>query len=431
MLIKKEYQKSITKKVVDFLFSNNLRIKFVDSITGKITSKIHLPFVAEISLVFVLFIIIYKGLLLKYFSLLGSPYLIPAILLVGLIFCNKKYLIFRKYHFWYLGFLLISAVSMIFAKAFGISNTILFSGFYIFAQFFIVLLVSQSSKKKALITNAIIWLPMPVFIYGIWQIFSGIDTSGWFSSFESGGVRAFGFFGNPNVFGILASMVCIFSLGLFLEKKNKVYLTPVVLGFLAAGFSFSRSAWLGLVASLFIIFSIYFKKLFWQTLILPLVAFIIPKIRERILVIFRPDFVLDSSLDGRIWSFINGRFLWLKRPILGWGPGSYGGEIAASAPSPVYLEGIQNGYTALYYADNQYIEILVQVGIMGIIAFLGFVVSLFARLVTLSRKRNYYALGALGAIIVFFIAGGFANVLEFSALAIPAGILIGVTEDEK
>ena len=123
---------------------------------------------------------------------------------------------------------------------------------------------------------------------------------------------------------------------------------------------------------------------------------------------------------------INGLFIFKKYPFIGTGPGSYGGKLALNYTSPVYLEGIQNGYTALYYTDNQYLEILIQGGLLGIFSFGGFVISALVSLVHKYKgNKDLMTLTGLAVFICFLTSGLFANVLEFGAIAVPMAIILG------
>ena len=102
-------------------------------------------------------------------------------------------------------------------------------------------------------------------------------------------------------------------------------------------------------------------------------------------------------------------------------PGSWHGT-----RSPAYLDGMQRGYTALYFTDNQFLEIIVQIGIFGLLSFFGFVVSAYLYLIEKAQKKDIMALAAGGVFTAFLVAGIFANVLEFGAIALPTGIILGV-----
>ena len=194
--------------------------------------------------------------------------------------------------------------------------------------------------------------------------------------------------------------------------------------------SFSRTAWLGCLLGIVVIVVLYNYKLIIYVP-LTLLVLLIPKIKNRFLASFTNNYSVASSLDGRKWAITNGFYIFKQHLLLGSGPGSYGGKLAANYASPVYLEGIQKGYTALYYTDNQFLEILVQGGILGFLSFCGFVVAAFVNLMRqYFDKNDLFALFTAGAFICFLFSGLFANVLEYGAIAVPMGLILGASFNE-
>lgn len=304
----------------------------------------------------------------------------------------------------------------------GVSRVAILMGFVLFSQLFLAILVGQSLKAESL-NRALLGISIPAILLSIYQFFIlKTDNSLWVSAYESGNVRASAFFGSPNVLGILMAFISFLSIGMFLRTRSKIYIIAGALSFFSMTISLSRAAWLGFLVAAIVMIMLNNVKLLYLGLLMPLALFS-SVIRQRVIVLFNPSFLFDSSLDGRIWSLMNGLYLAKKYPF-GTGLGSYGGELALKSASPVYLQGIQNGYTALYFADNQYVELLVQGGFFGLILFIGFLVSVICALLK-KAKENGLALAALGAFITFAVSGMFANVLEFSAIAVPLGLIIG------
>lgn len=227
------------------------------------------------------------------------------------------------------------------------------------------------------------------------------------------------------------AMIALISLGLLIKNKNIIYLVTLIPSILAMVFTFSRSAWLGFLLALLLATIIYNYKLLIYSPILLLVL-TVPQIRNRLAITLTGNYKMASSLDGRLWAMANGLYIFKQHPLIGAGPGSYGGKLAAEFGSPVYLEGIQKGYTALYYTDNQFVELLVQGGILGILSFVGFIVSVITALVRKSlEKKNILVLAMLSTFFCFLIGGFFANVLEYGALAVPMGLILGVALNES
>lgn len=420
---KEIYSESQLSKILNYLFSENFSLVFFKSYIGKSLSFICLPQLSFALTVLSVLLFFYEGFVSRFVPI--SISVLPSVLLLtAFVVADKTKLKIRKFHFWYLAFLLILFVSALFGVAFGVPKILMILGLALFGQFFIAILLGQALKNKL---NLLIFSGLPAAGFGIYQFASKAATPAtWFSNFESGGTRAFAFFASPNVLGILGGMFALVSLALFFEKKSYIYLLSGAVYFMAMIFTLSRSAWIGFFSGAIFLVLAKNKRLFYFAPLALVLAFV-PKIKERILAALTPNYWHDSYLDGRIWSVINGWYLTLKKPFVGWGPGSYGGQLAASYGSPVYLEGIQNGYTALYFTDNQFVEIAVQSGFIGLIAFLGFIIS---TIIYLLYKKKVIVMGILSAFICFVISGMFANVLEFGALSVPLGLMLGAAENE-
>lgn len=431
--IREAYYTSYFYKVSRLLFVHEKGFLVSESIIGKAFKKNYYPYVSEICLFLSVFLFWYEGLITKYLPILTSHGIASGLLVVGLLFAKKDRIIFGKAQFWYLGFLILSLVSALFAIMQGIDGALLVSGWLLFLQFGLAIFIAQSIVEKNKIFKGLIFLSIPLALVGVYQFIFHIKTSPlWLSSFEKGiDTRAFAFFGSPNVLGILLSIIAILSLSFYLKEKKLYYIAIMFIDVMAVFFTFSRSAWLGLAVGISLILVVYKLKILLFSPVVFLLL-LIPQIRERIMAAFSGQYLTDSSLDGRIWSFINGIHIFKQYPFFGTGPGSYGGQLAAQSASPVYLQSIQNGYTALYFTDNQYLEILVQTGLLGVITFFGFIISVFVALIDKFRKkRDILTLAIMGSLACLLVSGIFANVLEFGAVAVPMGIILGrgISED--
>lgn len=421
------YRTSFLYKAFGALFVGKREFLVSESAAGKAVQKIYYPYISEICLFLSVFLFWYEGLVSGYMPVFANKGVASVLLVVGLLFSKKDMIKLGNLHFWYLGFLIISLVSAVFAVGRGVDAMLLISGWTIFAQFMLAVFLAQSIVKKERMLKALVFLSLPLAGTGVYQFLFNVKTSPlWLSSFETGiETRAFAFFGSPNVLGILLATMTVLSFCLYLKEKKKYYLFIAAVDMFAVGITFSRSAWIGLLAGILLVVLLYRPKVAFFSPLAFLLLFV-PQIRGRIMAVFSDYYITDSSLDGRIWSFINGIHIFKKYPILGTGPGSYGGQLASQGASPVYLESIQNGYTALYFTDNQYLEILIQTGALGLLAFLGFVVCVFVFLIDkFKEKRDILMLVSLGTFACFLASGAFANVLEFGAVAVPMGIILG------
>lgn len=395
---------------------------------GHVFERLFVPRLTEFLLLLAIFLAWYEVILAKYLTLVGQHWLIPGLILLALLFSDKKGLRFYRAELWYLVFLLISALSGLSAVIYGLEPRLIFQGWLILAQFGLVFFAAKSISQRGL--NILPVIALPLALVGFYQFFFGPATPrSWASPGESL-TRIFAFFGSPNIFGILLAILALLSLGLYLKSKKALYLIIGILNLAALALTFSRTAWLGFALGLILILAGYRPK---YLLFVPLALFglIIPQIRIRLAIVFSGKYLFDSALDGRIWALNNGFYLFSKSVFFGSGPGTYGGKLAVNYASPVYLAGLQNGYPALYYTDNQYLELLVQVGIFGFLSFLAFIVSTFVALANRFRKKkDLIVLTAAAVFSCFLVAGIMANVLEYGAITLPAAFIIGVSLNE-
>lgn len=433
MQIANYFNNSFTKKVLDFLFADKKEMNFTDSWLGKVLAKISWPKFSYLCLFLAVSILWFKGYLVTYLPFLSSKWLTISPLALAFIFTDKKPLKIFKAHLWYLGFLLVSAFSTLLALFNGSYLFLLLAGWLIFAQFFLGLLAGEGLKSKITFLKSLIFLSLPLSLIGIYQFLVHVKTPNeWISNTESIQTRAFAFFGSPNVFAYVLGIMAILSLTIFLKENKKMYLFSCALNLISLGLTFSRSAWLGAFLAFTFLLFFYKREILYLIPGFGSVSLLIPAVRSRIAATFSQNYLWDSFLDGRLWALSNGIYLFKKHFLLGTGPGSYGGELVIRSASPVYLEGIQNGYTALYLTDNQYLEILVQTGVLGILSFLGFFVAIFSLLMgKFKKKKDIIFLGAMASLLFFLIVSLFANALEFGAVSIPLAMILGATINES
>jgi len=105
--------------------------------------------------------------------------------------------------------------------------------------------------------------------------------------------------------------------------------------------------------------------------------------------------ILDSTLDRldevyerrdlRMRFIREGIPIVLDNPVLGVGPGRYGGAAAAIIPSPVYAE-YDAGLYGFRTVHNFWLHLLGEVGVIGTTIFLTMIVGLWLRMVHAARR---------------------------------------------
>lgn len=423
--MKSNFDTSITKRVLVFLFKPKTFFLFSETRTGRWLSFYQNQKIGEILLLLSSILVIYQHILPS--KILGFA---PWLVVLALLLLNKDKLKITKTLLWLVVFYLTTLLSLLLAFIAGLPPKMLFTGLLLWSQF-VLFLVAGHMVEKVKALRSIVLIVLPISLYGIYQYFTTDQvTTKWVSEYEEIAFRAFSFVQDPNIFGLLSAIGLISALTLCLAK-DKIY--GLAFPFFATSviLTFSRTAWLGLAAGLIVV--LLLKKMKYLLLAPAFLIFLaIPKVWERVSVLFNERFLLTSSIDGRIWIMNNVIYLWDKKPFFGWGPGSYGGITARQNASPVYFEGLQNGYVPIYFTDSQWLQTLVQVGLFGLISLVGFFIAAFTNLMTLwKEKKDPLLLGGIMIVSFLFVAGLTSNIIEFGTVIIPCSLIIGSSLHES
>lgn len=97
---------------------------------------------------------------------------------------------------------------------------------------------------------------------------------------------------------------------------------------------------------------------------------------------FEADTIGLSASGGRLWILKKGFEVFGDYPIIGSGFATFGDSASLAYGSPIYGDyELRDGI----YTDNQYIQVIAQTGVLGVIAFAVFVLSIFWHLL---KRRN-------------------------------------------
>lgn len=432
--IPKAISESKTVKLLRTVFVDNKHPKTLNSRLLGLSRSFEDDQKTIVCLVLFIVLVWYKSWLVDV-GLVGLPILSAILLGLSFWFCRKDHLRLSKPIMFIAIFFGVSLISALSASQSQLTTSLLMNGLFLYFQLGLAYVVGSTIKNKKLLVNSLLIISVPLILVGLYQGLWGPDTSKMWTSGAETLIRrrAFATLGSPNVFGgviiinILLSVVCL--LNNHRQKKIKWWLVVYQMASLVAlVLTFSRSAWLAMFGG-FLVIIIGLCRRWLKFMPLAVLVLLVPSIRQRLLVVLSFEYRLDSSLDGRHWSFNTAMEVFKKSPLLGTGPGSYGGQTALYHNSPVYLQGLQNGYTPLFYTDNQWVQVLVQTGLFGILALIGFFVAVAVNNIRrYIQKRNYYSLGAVAILVAIIIFGSFANVLEFGAIIWPAGVGLGLGE---
>lgn len=259
-------------------------------------------------------------------------------------------------------------------------------------------------------------------------------------------VRTYGMFNNPNTFAayLLFSIIIMIYLERVMDiKVSKVFYVFAMTGIILTG---SRSTMLSLAAFLIIAF-ILFKdlkviKTFGVIIICSIIiAFGINNLNlyysenytgekyraymnnktlnafDRFGELADPNMLSRSKSDGRVFSVLKGLEIFKKYPVAGTGFGTYG-DAASLIIQPKHYE--EYGIAEGFYADNEYIKVLVETGLVGTIIYCLFLLSILNR-----YRQNQVKL--LACFILGFL-GLFYNIFEVQILSFLYWTLLTLPE---
>lgn len=229
-----------------------------------------------------------------------------------------------------------------------------------------------------------------VSLYGLYQNFFGVLEQTWqdsdmFSEIEG---RVVSTFENPNVLAEYLILVLPLILAAFIISKSpRARLALAFSGAAASGcliYTWSRGAWLGFLIGLFVFMLMYTKNsltfMMFGSLGIPFLPFILPEsITQRFLSIGNLG---DSSTSFRvnIWQGV-------MRMLIDYFPSGIGiGNDSFKLVYPMYaLSGIETAP----HSHNLYLQILVEIGIVGLLVFIALVFIYAQSTLTLhvSEKR--------------------------------------------
>lgn len=319
--------------------------------------------------------------------------------------------------FYYAGICVLSTVFGIFRN-----NVVFLSGFFYllkyfeyYVLYFIVVNNIDSIKDIKKILYAVFTTCAIICLYGLYQIPGGKRVS---APFE-------GDTGEPNTLGGYLLLIFFLSAGIFLFSKRRrekiisLFLMGVII--LPFIYTLSRSSYLSFVpAALLILFNMR-KRIgviavaFLLIIILPFFA---PEpVIERVEYTFSQapqskqykigGFRLDTSTSERINAWIESGTDFLEHPVLGY------------------------GITGYKFRDSQYVRIIMETGIIGLITFLYLVFSLFRESLKIFRSLPLcwckgIVLGYLAAITALAVHGIGANTFIIIRIMEPFWLVTGV-----
>jgi O-antigen ligase len=264
----------------------------------------------------------------------------------------------------------------------------------------------------------------------------------------SEGRRVAAFLVNPNMLGVILAMAIPLPLLATVradQGRQRVVagITTFVLT-LALLYTFSRGAWLGLGAAVVVISLLVDRRAVLAMLLLAVVAYGTAVVVPRHMLQAEPGdsgFDLGAATIGRVDALgdgtdmrvqyaTNGLPIILDHPVLGAGPGRYGGAVAWRFGSPLYDRYTDGAVPRDRTVDNFWLHLTAESGILGALLFAAAVAAAVGGALAAARRLDGWprilAAGAAAIGIVVGVDSLTEMLLEGNTTAFAAWFFLGV-----
>ncbi|TCL36523.1 putative inorganic carbon (HCO3(-)) transporter [Anaerospora hongkongensis] len=310
-----------------------------------------------------------------------------------------------------LALVVLSAASVLGSpdRGFSFYNYYHLMGRYIIVYYLVINNVHSLEQVKRLVYS-LLASALLVAAYGFYQYIHGMDISAfeWVDGeqFPDLKVRIFSTLKNPNLLAGFLVVIMALAAGLGLCSEKLLYKCGMLGFVLILGcclvLTYSRGAWLSVLAVCAAYGVLYNRKIFWVLLAVPLVIIYgYDGVMERLVSILNPT---DTSSTLRLALWESTLAMIMDKPILGIGWGAYW------LVYPEYDFFVQNTATTIFHAHNMYLHIAAEIGLPGLAAFL-IIMYGHARLAlsvvteTANRWINGLMLGAVSALLGLAVSG--------------------------
>lgn len=325
------------------------------------------------------------------------------------------------------------------------------------AVYVIARLIPTTERQATLAITAVVAVALLAAVIGILQVVLHPDLLGFASfagRFGEGG-RITSFLGNPNMVAAVAGFTLpfpLFATRHLPDRRGRWFaFGALVVLCVALLLTFSRGAWLAVVVGLVVSLLVLDRRALLTLIAAIALAWVLTIILPRNLLIAEADLplyfpeggapsIIDSTMDRldevyerrdlRMRFIREGIPVVLDNPVLGVGPGRYGGAASAIVPSPVYEE-----YDTSLYGfrtiHNFWLHLFGEVGILGGLVFVAAILLLWLRFVRAAlaeadpRRRTILA-GTAAAISVVTVNNMTEMVFEGNFPGFVVWLVIGV-----
>jgi putative inorganic carbon (HCO3(-)) transporter len=334
--------------------------------------------------------------------------------------------------------LALAAVGLASGFFMDVPAKVLFFGLRAYLEYYVVYLVVVAAPisdddKKRLLWTFVTWAVVMALV-GATQKFLGIATPrSWVEANEAIKTRVFGTMANPNTFaGYLMVALSLFAALLTVPQKplyRSLLAVGLAIGGFALVFTYSREGLLALAAAMLVIGFVADRRVLVLLLGLAVLALIAdPKVAERFSFGFSSTYVNVSLNYGRLYYWLKGLELFLHHPLLGVGPGRFGGSVAHIFGSPWYQI---YGLGGMSTVDSEMVQVLGEMGILGFLCYLWILVTLVRQGIRVWRSDpdpfwRAVALGSAAATVGFTVQSVFASLFEVHQIVLGLWFLGGL-----
>jgi O-antigen ligase len=218
--------------------------------------------------------------------------------------------------------------------------------------------------------------------------------------------RAHGFFSIYMTLAGILSLALVATLPRLLRLEGAVRLVPVwLVSMVALALTYVRGAWVGLAAgALVVLLTVRRRSVMAITLVVVVLAALaaLPSVADRLRTI---GSLRDDTTRDRLAMLATGLSLVREHPLIGIGPG----QVKRVYPTAAGPEALRRSTSHLH---NTPLQITVERGIPGLLAWVAIFATFFVHTVRLVRRLpespdRALVVGVLGAVVAFLVAGLF------------------------
>ena len=256
-------------------------------------------------------------------------------------------------------------------------------------------------------------------------------------------------FKDHTIYGAIVALILPIVVALYFSEKHSpltqaILITLITIVLIGLYYSYTRAAWLSIICAVIVCLIVYYRVNFKILAGIVVVALIV--------VFFKWDQIqmelgrnkyehTTESFDERLQSATNvttdasnleriNRWscaiaMFEQRPIFGYGPGTYAFEYAPFQ-EPENLTIISTNFGDMGNAHSEYLAALSEMGVMGLVSFIGIVVAIFFSMITLynklplsETKNRVLVMGMIASTTTYFVHAFLNNFLDTDKAAVP------------